>query len=295
MTETAFKGSKIIRLKRNNLWDRYKSLLKAQETAVWHARDADQVDKKKTKLHVPVQKMIDHMLWKERADIAADEWARHLASEVLEVDYEECKSSPNACRSRMLSFLGVDDTDPSMNKAKTTGILAFAKSGDPLEGIENREEVIEALGSSGFGSFIGLNDHTQLQLLIYETEQLEATSSAAQHVRRANRMGMGINVTCVSYVDQVDIGVAIEPQLVPDPWPIIDGMQSALDEYLRLAGRPARRRKSSRAISVKRSTEKTAARKKANTTTKAAAGKKAAVKRKAPVTASKASGKPKSV
>ena len=197
MTETASKGSKIIRLKRNNLWDRYKSLLKAQETAVWHARDAAQVDKKKTKLHVPVEKMIHEMLWKERADIAADEWARHLASEVLEVDYEECKSSPNACRSRMLSFLGVDDIDPSINKAETTGILAFAKSGDPLEGIENREEVIEALGSSGFGSFIGLNDHTQLQLLIYETEQLEATSSAAQHVRRTNRMGMGINVTVI--------------------------------------------------------------------------------------------------
>ncbi len=30
--------------------------------------------------------------------------------------------------------------------------------------------------------------------------------------------GMGINFTCVSYVDQVDVGVTIEPQLVPDPW-----------------------------------------------------------------------------
>lgn len=195
MTETAFKGAKIIRLKRNNLWDRYKSLLKAQETAVWHARDADQVDKNKTKLHVPVEKMIDHMLWKERADIAGDEWASNVGSAVLEIDYEECKSSPNACRSRMLSFLGVDDIDPSKNKAENTGILAFTKSGDPLEGIENREEVIEALGSSGFGSFIGLNDHTQLQLLIYETEQLEI-SSAARHVRRANDM-RGINVTVI--------------------------------------------------------------------------------------------------
>ena len=36
-----------------------------------------------------------------------------------------------------------------------------------------------------------------VQLLIYETEQLEATSSVAQHVHRTNRMGMGINVTVI--------------------------------------------------------------------------------------------------
>ena len=47
----------------------------------------------------------------------------------------------------------------------------------------------EALGVDG------LSDHTQLQLLIYETEPLE-TSSAARHVRRANDM-RGINVTVI--------------------------------------------------------------------------------------------------
>jgi hypothetical protein len=36
-------------------------------------------------------------------------------------------------------------------------------------------------------------------------------------------------------VDQVDVGVTIAPQLVPDPWTIIDGLDSALREYLRLA------------------------------------------------------------
>jgi WS/DGAT/MGAT family acyltransferase len=53
--------------------------------------------------------------------------------------------------------------------------------------------------------------------------------------------GMGINFTCVSYVDQVDVGVTIEPQLVPNPWTIIDGLHSALQDYLRLAKKAARR------------------------------------------------------
>jgi diacylglycerol O-acyltransferase / wax synthase len=54
--------------------------------------------------------------------------------------------------------------------------------------------------------------------------------------------GMGVNFTCVSYVDQVDVGVTVEPQLVPDPWTIIDGLHSALQEYLRLAKKAARPR-----------------------------------------------------
>ena len=58
--------------------------------------------------------------------------------------------------------------------------------------------------------------------------------------------GMGINFTCVSYVDQVDVGVAIEPHLVPEPWPIVDGMQRALDQYLALVPKTARPRRVAR-------------------------------------------------
>jgi hypothetical protein len=83
--------------------------------------------------------------------------------------------------------------------------------------------------------------------------------------------GLGINFTCVSYVNQVDVGVAIEPHLVPEPWTIIDGLQRALDEYCELAAKPLRRRKSSRARPVMKKTVKTAARKKATTRVKASA------------------------
>jgi len=40
----------------------------------------------------------------------------------------------------------------------------------------------------------------------------------------------------------VDVGVTIAPQLVTDPWTIIDGLDSALREYLRLAKKKVARR-----------------------------------------------------
>ena len=46
--------------------------------------------------------------------------------------------------------------------------------------------------------------------------------------------GIGINFTCVSYADNVDFGVTIEPDLVSGPWAIIDGLDTALREYLAL-------------------------------------------------------------
>jgi len=47
--------------------------------------------------------------------------------------------------------------------------------------------------------------------------------------------GMGLNITCVSYADNVDFGITIEPDLFPRPWDLIDGIGEALAEYLLLA------------------------------------------------------------
>ncbi|MEH6583275.1 MAG: wax ester/triacylglycerol synthase family O-acyltransferase [Halioglobus sp.] len=56
--------------------------------------------------------------------------------------------------------------------------------------------------------------------------------------------GLGINFTCVSYADHVDFGVTIEPELVPQPWDIINGLGAALQEYLALAGEVTGQKKS---------------------------------------------------
>jgi WS/DGAT/MGAT family acyltransferase len=79
--------------------------------------------------------------------------------------------------------------------------------------------------------------------------------------------GMGLNFTCVSYTDQVDIGITIEPQLVPDPWEIIDGLQVALDEYLQLAVKAVGRAKAP-AKKAKRVAGKTPTRKRTSSAAK---------------------------
>lgn len=55
--------------------------------------------------------------------------------------------------------------------------------------------------------------------------------------------GGALNLTCMSYADSIDVGITIEPDVVPDPWLIIDGLGDALDSYLALLPRARRRSK----------------------------------------------------
>jgi diacylglycerol O-acyltransferase len=48
--------------------------------------------------------------------------------------------------------------------------------------------------------------------------------------------GMGINLTVVSYVDRVDFGIHVDPDLVPNPWAISDGIAGALAELMTASG-----------------------------------------------------------
>ncbi len=43
---------------------------------------------------------------------------------------------------------------------------------------------------------------------------------------------MGLNITVLSYVDRIDIGLAADPELVPDLWDMADAMAPALAELL---------------------------------------------------------------
>jgi len=44
--------------------------------------------------------------------------------------------------------------------------------------------------------------------------------------------GMGVNITVLSYIDRIDFGIHVDPDLVPDPWEIADGIPEALAELL---------------------------------------------------------------
>jgi WS/DGAT/MGAT family acyltransferase len=48
--------------------------------------------------------------------------------------------------------------------------------------------------------------------------------------------GMGLNITVLSYVDRVDFGFTVDPDLVPDPWYLSDGIPIAMNELKEAAG-----------------------------------------------------------
>ena len=42
--------------------------------------------------------------------------------------------------------------------------------------------------------------------------------------------GVGLNITCLSYLDHVDFGIVVDREMVDDAWPLMDAMRDALDE-----------------------------------------------------------------
>ena len=48
--------------------------------------------------------------------------------------------------------------------------------------------------------------------------------------------GMGINVTVISYMDRVDFGFQVDPDLVPDPWAVANRVVPALEALKAASG-----------------------------------------------------------
>jgi WS/DGAT/MGAT family acyltransferase len=48
--------------------------------------------------------------------------------------------------------------------------------------------------------------------------------------------GMGLNFTVLSNVDRIDVGLHVDPDLIPDPWAISQHIPAALDELLAASG-----------------------------------------------------------
>ncbi|HYF46325.1 MAG TPA: WS/DGAT domain-containing protein, partial [Acidimicrobiales bacterium] len=48
--------------------------------------------------------------------------------------------------------------------------------------------------------------------------------------------GMGLNITVFSYEDRLDIGLHVDPDLVPDPWLLADGFGEAMAELFAASG-----------------------------------------------------------
>ena len=183
---TKFKGSKVIRLKRSNLFDRYKSLVIAQSTNTWHARKkADKAAGQDLSLAIPVEQMVSNIKFMEEMDNRGDQWAREHASDILEVEYDECRRDQESCRSGMLEFLGVQKAETQT----TNTISKFSNQDGGLEHVANRDEVIEALGANGYGHFVAeCEEYKELELLVYETEDLATLPSTSMFLKRVQSM-----------------------------------------------------------------------------------------------------------
>jgi WS/DGAT/MGAT family acyltransferase len=51
--------------------------------------------------------------------------------------------------------------------------------------------------------------------------------------------GNGLNITVMSYLDHIDFGFTVDPELIPDPWYLAEGIPPALDELVAATSRPA--------------------------------------------------------
>jgi WS/DGAT/MGAT family acyltransferase len=78
--------------------------------------------------------------------------------------------------------------------------------------------------------------------------------------------GMGVNFTCVSYRDNMDFGIIVDPDLLPHQDTIASGLEAALDEYKALC-KPQRKSRKRPTVKAKRKAAPKTAKRKAPTKT----------------------------
>jgi LPS sulfotransferase NodH/lipopolysaccharide biosynthesis glycosyltransferase len=155
LTLKALRNSKVIRMKRSNLVDRYVSQEVAIKTGMYkvttHGEHEDQIRKLGAIQLVP-KTMIETIGKWEKDDENADRWAKMNGSEVLELDYEECMADPGVCIERVCSFLGISSGDLPVKTNQRTFRRAALFS--YMDFISNKDDIRTALSSSNFSEYI---------------------------------------------------------------------------------------------------------------------------------------------
>jgi lipopolysaccharide biosynthesis glycosyltransferase len=189
LNNTKVHGSKIIRLKRKNIWARYKSMLMAQQTGMYHPTTPG--DKKSQiaslkDIDVDVAHMEWHMKRMEALDRAGDVWAKEHASDVLWLDYDDCRANTADCFTRIYQFVGVDTSHVTKKSSSyESSFASFAGAETTLEFIRNKGKIMELLGVNGWDHYVSGEKYMPIQFLIYEESDLVIDS----------RQYLGINTT----------------------------------------------------------------------------------------------------
>jgi lipopolysaccharide biosynthesis glycosyltransferase len=176
LDDTRIHGSKIIRLKRRNLWARYKSMIMAQQTGMFHPTSAAEKRSQLASMN-PVTIEIGHLEWNmkhmEFTDQIGDKWVKNHGSEVLWLEYEDCRANTADCFDRIYNFIGVDSSDiKGKRSSKYKSFFASFEGVDSsMDYIENRGEILELLGINGWDHFVSGEKYIPIQFLTYEEEQ----------------------------------------------------------------------------------------------------------------------------
>lgn len=65
---------------------------------------------------------------------------------------------------------------------------------------------------------------------------LMETQTTHAHIGGVIMPGLGLNISVLCYVDRMDFGFTVDPELVPAPWFMAEGIPRALEERKRAAG-----------------------------------------------------------
>jgi hypothetical protein len=161
LNQTSLVGSKMIRIKRGNIWGRVKARLLAEATQIWEPRTLEEKEQQIGLLNEKLNVDIDSLGWRVRQlrdiDRAGDEWVTEKAAAVLNLDYDECKSHAAVCLGKILDFLGVDEKPHhAIVKEMSQSLFSPLELDSTMDYISNKEQVEEALKLLGVSDSIGL-------------------------------------------------------------------------------------------------------------------------------------------
>jgi len=161
LSETKLVGSKVIRIKRRNLWARVKARLIDEQTKIWNPRT---VEERAAQLDALAEFQVNVHYLKGRLrelydiDRVGDEWAQEHASDLLLVEYEECSSNAAQCMNRICDFLGVEMAQ--LDKTLLDTIFSPIELDSSLDFITNKDEVKKALQEVDLGSSVQIDSTT---------------------------------------------------------------------------------------------------------------------------------------
>ena len=160
-----------------------------------------------------------------------------------------------------VSLRGDDDAELT-NMVTTAGVTLATALVDPVERLQaiadesSQAKAAARAGGKGFLDYLGLLPPAMVNMVMSLTPPalvplVSGFNLMISNVRGAPfplyvggaRMtgmfpmsiiapGAAINVTCISYIDEIDFGFTLEPAVFPDHWQLVDGLSDVLESYL---------------------------------------------------------------